>query len=660
MKKKIKNYLLKTELEPGTLIIDQTGEILGLDNCAANILQTSIENIINTNLESRLRNKIGFELLDLNQEKIIKLEIITPSGNIIKNKGLISNFYFEDQQLYQIYFLEIADSKLESKLDVLTKFIETNPNPVLRISVTGELLYANSIAEYIINSLKEDNNTIPSTWDEFVVRFINDFEKRKIKVEINDQIFLFQSFFMDDDNSFNLYGRDITKLKEKQEDIEKLINYDFLTGLPNRCLFSDKLEENLRLANQNDGLVGVLFIDLDNFKKVNDSLGHTIGDKLLANVAQKLRNLITDDDFLARLSGDEFGVVISGRDNIKEISDLLEKLVSDFSHPFKITNSDGEETEIFMTLSIGAAVYPNDSKDLEQLIKNSETAKNKVKENGKNHYRFYSDEMNEEVLEDLELEAKLRHAIDNDEFILYYQPQIDLRKGEVFGVEALIRWENEELGLVSPGEFIPLAERTGLIIPIGNWVLKQACIEAKRFHQLGFSNLKMGINLSARQFADDKLIEKVNESLSETNLKPSSLELEITESVIMQDIQESVRKLIKLKELGVEFSIDDFGTGYSSLSYLKEFPIGTLKIDRSFVDQVPADRNDTAIVKAIIDLAHNLNLNVIAEGVENPDHVKFLEDNNCDRIQGYYFGRPMSKEELIEFLNNDSWKTNNS
>ncbi|MGM0501185.1 MAG: putative bifunctional diguanylate cyclase/phosphodiesterase [Bacillota bacterium] len=658
MEKKIKDYLLNNKYKQGLMVVNQTGKILGLDKPVADIFEANPQDIINKDINYFFNKEIVLDdCIDQNKE-IVELEIKTVNHENIKVNCLISSFYLGEDKLYQINFRKIDNSALEKQLSILTKFIEKDPNPVFRIAEDGDLLYANPIGETIVSELKQqENNTEPDTWEKFIAGFINDNQSKKIKIETSDKIFLFQVVPINSDNSFNVYGKDITKLVETKSNIEKLINYDFLTGLPNRSLFSERLKEDLKIANQNNELVAVLFMDLDNFKKVNDSLGHEVGDKLLAKVSQKLRNLVEENDFLARLSGDEFGVIINGRRNINEISKLLEKFINEFSQPFDIISSDGKKTEIFMTLSIGAAIYPNDSKNLEQLIKNSETAKNKVKENGKNHYRFYSDEMNEEVLEDLELEAKLRHAIDNDEFVLHYQPQIDLNKGQVFGVEALIRWKSEELGLVSPGRFIPLAERTGLIIPIGDWVLKEACLEAKEFHKAGYSDLKMGINLSARQFGDNKLIEKISTNISETELNPAALELEITESVIMQNIQESVSKLIELKELGVNFSIDDFGTGYSSLSYLKEFPIETLKIDRSFVDQVPGDRNDTAIVKAIIDLAHNLNLNVIAEGVENLDHVQFLEDNNCDRIQGYYFGRPMSKEELIEFLNNESWKT---
>ena len=655
MNNKLKNRLINNELEKGVLVVDQSGNILGANKYAVEILQAEPSELVNYNLDYFISNQAEVDFSDLKNKAIINFKLNTVEGNKIKIHSQIDHFYLAEKKVYEFNFIKSNDVNFREKLNLLAQFPEKNPNPVLKISDTGELLYSNPVGNNIVQELQKKSTPAGApAWQEFVESIID--HQQTEKVTINHKTFLFQSIPLRHDSAFHVYGRDISEFKKTQEDIENLLNYDFLTGLPTRSLFSEQLEKDLEVAQEKNDLVGVLFIDLDNFKKVNDSLGHAMGDRLLAKVSQKLREFFTEDDFLARLSGDEFGAIVNNHQDVTGISELLEELINEFSDPFNITSADGHESEIFMTLSVGAAVYPNDSENLEQLIKNSETAKNKVKENGKNHYRFYSDEMNEEVLQDLELEAKLRHAIDNDEFILHYQPQIDLNNDRVFGVEALIRWEDEELGLVSPGKFIPLAERTGLIIPIGDWVLEEACREAKEFHEAGFPKLKMGINLSARQFADNNLVEKISNILSETGLNPAKLELEITESIIMKDVKESVKKLIKLKKLGVKFSIDDFGTGYSSLSYLKEFPIGTLKIDRSFVDQVPTDKNDTAIVKAIIDLAHNLNLNVIAEGVENPEHLQFLEQNDCDRIQGYYFGRPMSKQEIIKFLNDEPWK----
>ena len=654
MNNKLKENL-NEEFRIGIVVVNQAGKIVGSNADAAAIFQVSPTEFVQRNLAFFTKGALDNELINLTIDELQNLEFESADKNIILD-STVDYFYWRAEKLYQINLITVEDNIINKGDNSLTKFPEKNPNPILKISSKGELLYSNPVGNNIVKEIKQtSDSTSPSPWQEFVNKFINQ-EQLIEKIEVNDKTFLFQSVPLHSEKAIHLYGTDISEFRTTEKNIENLLNYDFLTGLPTRSLFSEKLEENLIQAQEDNDLMGVLFIDLDNFKKVNDSLGHAMGDRLLTNVAQKLRDFFADEDFLARLSGDEFGAIVNNCQTVTEISELLEELINQFSEPFKITDAEGQANEIFMTLSVGAAVYPNDSEDFDQLIKQSETAKNKVKENGKNHYRFYADEMNEEILQDLELEAKLRYAIDNDEFILHYQPQIDLNSDQVFGVEALIRWENEELGLVSPGKFIPLAERTGLIIPIGNWVLNQACLEAKKFHEAGFTDLKMGINLSARQFADNNLVEKISNILEKTGLDPAKLELEITESIIMKNVQESVNKLMQLKKLGVKFSIDDFGTGYSSLSYLKEFPIGTLKIDRSFVDQVPKDKNDTAIVKAIIDLAHNLNLNVIAEGVESPEHLQFLEQNGCDRIQGYYFGRPMSKDEVMEFLINEPWK----
>ncbi|MFO7819801.1 MAG: EAL domain-containing protein [Halanaerobacter sp.] len=655
MTNKLRDDLIDDELERGIIVANKVGDIVGVNSYAAEFFEVDLSELMNYNLDYFFPDASSVELSKLKQQGIVNLEVEIAGEEAVTIYSKINLFYLEDQELYEFNFVRFEDASLRDRVELITKFPEKNPNPVLKISNTGELLYSNPRGESIASKLKDENNHFSLDWNDFVSRFINQGEHVG-KIEINNQTFLFQSVFLHHEQSIHLYGRNISKLTARKEDIESLLNSDFLTGLPTRNLFSQKLKENLEKADKYDDLVAVLFLDLDNFKKVNDSLGHAMGDRLLSKVAKKLLNFFSNDVILARLSGDEFGAIINDLNTIPEVSELLEELISEFKNPFNIMNPEGYENEIYMTLSVGAAVYPNDSQSFEQLIKKSETAKNKVKENGKNHYRFYSDEMNKEALQDLELEAKLRHAIDNDEFILYYQPQIDLNTNQVFGVEALIRWEDEELGLISPGKFIPLAERTGLIMPIGDWVLEEACREAKEFHKMGFPDLKMGINLSARQFADENLVEKISDILSQTGLNPTKLELEITESIIMKDVKKNVKKLVKLKKLGVKFSVDDFGTGYSSLSYLKEFPIGTLKIDRSFVDQLPSDKDDIAIVKSIIDLAHNLNLNVIAEGVENTEHLEFLEENHCDRIQGYYFGRPMSRDELIEFLNKEPWK----
>ena len=440
------------------------------------------------------------------------------------------------------------------------------------------------------------------------------------------------------------FVRDISEQKETEESLNHLANYDGLTYLPNRTLLMDRLVQALMRAYRYKKIVAVLFIDLDHFKAINDSLGHSIGDLLLQTVAGRLRKSVRDEDPVARLGGDEFAVVFSDVSNAQDVAKIIKKLPEIFEMPFSLM-----EHEVFVTASIGVSVYPNDGERAENLLRDADTAMYRAKEKGRNNYQFFLPEMNVEISRRLELESALRHALERNEFLLHYQPQVDLATGRIIGVEALLRWKHPDRGMVSPGQFIPLAEDTGLIVPIGEWVLQTACMQNKTWQSNGIDPIRMAVNLSARQFQHPNLVGEVSRALKGSGLAPDYLELELTES-IMEKAEAAIMVLRELSQMGIEISLDDFGTGYSSLSYLKRFPINKLKIDQSFVRDLTTDSEVVAIVRTIITLARSLRLKVIAEGVEKDEELSILRSLDCDEIQGYLFCRPLPADEVTVLL----------
>ncbi|HZG16567.1 MAG TPA: EAL domain-containing protein [Candidatus Bathyarchaeia archaeon] len=431
------------------------------------------------------------------------------------------------------------------------------------------------------------------------------------------------------------------------EQVEFMAYHDSLSGLPNRRLFEDRLANSLARAKRHDDQVAVLFLDMDRFRHVNDNLGHAFGDKLLIQVASNLYVWMEQCDTICRLSGDEFAILLEGFEETHQITEIVEKLVRKFNHPLRI-----EDHELHFTASIGIAVYPNDGQDPETLIKHAETAMYRVKNAGKNHYQFFDPTMADTSR--FELEHALRKALEREELLIYYQPRVCTNSGRIVGMEALLRWQRPDHGLIPPGNFIPLAEETGLIIPIGEWVLRTACKQTKRWHDEGLAPLRVAVNLSALQFKQVDLVEMIGRILEETELPACYLELEITESVAMQDVETAIAKLKKLKEMGIEISIDDFGTGYSSLHYLGQFPIDTLKIDRSFVNEITHNTHHMAIVTAITALGHSLQLKVLAEGVEKDEQLHVLREIGCQEMQGYYYSPPVPAERFVELVTNQN------
>ena len=432
--------------------------------------------------------------------------------------------------------------------------------------------------------------------------------------------------------------------KRAEERLSYLAHHDALTNLPNRMLFIDRLGQALSRAPWHKRLAAVLFLDLDHFKRINDTLGHTMGDLLLKEVAKRLAQCSRQGDTVARMGGDEFTIILADIAHAQDVPKVAQKIIDIFSKRFVVGDH-----EIFITTSVGISLYPDDGEDPEALLKNADAAMYRAKEIGRNTYQYFSIDMNTKASERLALETDLRHALEREEFLVHYQPQVDLNTGQIIGMEALVRWQHPDLGLVPPAKFIPLAEDTGLIAPIGEWVLRTACAQNKAWQTAGLPPIRVGVNLSARQFQCQNLVEMIVRILKETGLDPTYLELELTESVLMQNTEAIIATLCELDAMGINISIDDFGTGYSSLSYLKRFPINRLKIDQSFVRDITTDPDDAAIVTAIITLAHSLKLKVIAEAVETEEQLAFLRSLNCDEMQGYLFSRPLPMDEATKF-----------
>ena len=440
-------------------------------------------------------------------------------------------------------------------------------------------------------------------------------------------------------------GRDISERKRFEAELQHRATHDSLTSLPNRFFLMDRLSSEMKYARRHKCAIAVLFLDLDNFKRVNDTLGHAAGDILLQQVSQRLRNCLRPSDTVARHGGDEFTIIIGDLSRVEGILVVLGKLQAAFERPVIIDSHD-----IYITFSTGISMYPHDGDQVADLLRHADTAMYQAKSSGSNQYRFYASDMNARGHELLTLEAELRQALERNEFVLYYQPQFALRTDHIVGAEALIRWQHPTRGIVPPADFIPLLENSALIIPVGEWVLRQACIMHRRLRAAGVEDQRISVNVSAVQFNDEGFLDKVRRVIREEELPPQQLELEITENIVMQDPVVATEILQALDEIGVRIAIDDFGTGYSSLTYLKRFPLSILKIDQAFVRDLISDSNDAAIVEVSILLGQKLNLEVIAEGVETIEQLEFLRGHGCEFAQGLYLSRPMLDTDFMRLL----------
>jgi diguanylate cyclase (GGDEF)-like protein/PAS domain S-box-containing protein len=444
---------------------------------------------------------------------------------------------------------------------------------------------------------------------------------------------------------FRGVGHDVTERKRAEEKIQYLATHDILTNLPNRLMFIQLLNHAIKAAQRHKRQLAVLFFDLDRFKVINDTLGHEAGDKLLQEIATRLKKRLRAVDVIARLGGDEFTILMEEVKNVKQIAALARTILSLVMKPVTVMNQ-----ECRVTASIGISVYPKDGEDEQTLIKNADIAMYCAKEEGKNNYQFYSKEIKHQSIERLQIETHLRQALKRKEFFLHYQAKLNFKTGVITGVEALLRWQNPSLGLLSPIRFIPVAEETGLIVPIGRWVLKTACTQNVAWQRQGLPPIRMAVNLSLRQLTDEGLFDDIKGTLKSSGMLPELLELEITESMMMHDPERMGKVLSRIKSLGVRLAIDDFGTGYSSLSQVKNFPVDTLKVDRSFIRNILSNSEDKAITEAIIAMGKTLSLTVVAEGVETQEQMNFLQERSCDEIQGYYFSKPVLPDRFADLL----------
>lgn len=438
---------------------------------------------------------------------------------------------------------------------------------------------------------------------------------------------------------------DITAARENDQRLHQLAFFDPLTSLPNRILFQDRLEQAIVRADRSQSMAALMLLDLDRFKTINDTLGHKAGDRLLVEVAHRLTGCIRRSDTVARLGGDEFTVILAEVADLNSVSEVARKILETISMPYTL-----EGQEMFVTTSIGISLYPHSGDSVEALAKTADIAMYQAKSQGRNNYQFFRDSAINSVAALFTLENQLRHALERNELAVHYQPQVEIETGKITGMEALLRWQHPQQGMIMPGKFIPLAEETGLIVPIGEWVLRQACAQNKAWQDAGLTPMRMAVNLSARQLKQKNFAEKVVEILDETGLDANWLELELTETTVMQNAEEALGLLNQLKSVGVWLSIDDFGTGYSSLSYLKRFPIDTVKIDKSFISAVASSEDDANISEAIIALANSMRLKVIAEGVESHDQLSFLRNHQCCDAQGFFFSHPLPADAVTALL----------
>lgn len=552
---------------------------------------------------------------------------------------------------------ELLLRKQNSRLNVLNHIlIDTTRNAIVATDMEGFILEFNKFAEKILYSRKEEvigqHISCLNNLHTYIDQVLNEGKKfEDIQLEFYESennkkvVCLFDALPIHDKKGILIGAlgqfRDITERFETEEKIKYMAHHDELTGLPNRRLFKERFLQEIESARDMNKKTAIVFIDLDRFKYVNDTFGHTEGDRLLQQVSERLKRcLYSDKDLVARMGGDEFIFILPQKNSRESIHYHAQAILSSFEQPFIVNGF-----ALHISASLGIAIFPDNGSDIETLMIYADSAMYKAKSTGGNNFQIFKPGMYSNSHKKLILENALRKSIENKELLLVYQPQVEARTGKLIGVEALVRWKHPQLGIVSPDEFIPLSEETGFIINLGEWVLREACYQNKRWQDIGYPPIKVSVNLSGKQFSQEGLPDDVNKILKETGLEPRFLDLEITESMMM-DVNHSIQVLEQLNKLGLQISIDDFGTGFSSLNYLKRFSIHRLKIDRSFVEDITKNASDASIVETIITMAHNLGLGVIAEGVETKDQLEFLVSKNCDELQGFFFSRPITAEEF--------------
>ncbi len=546
---------------------------------------------------------------------------------------------------------EIADRIQDQKRsESIARISEENPSPVLRVNSLGSVLYANEPAGVLLAAWAiAVGERLPGEWRKAVAEVSESQKADDLELRCAGRFFSLTLQPVADADYVNIYGRDITALKEAEDQI---VNYDELTGLPNRVLFQDRLNQVLGHARRSGKLAAFHLIDLDHFKEINETMGRAAGDALLRGIASRFLDCVRTSDTVARLAGDEFGVIQVEPADTDGIAVLAQKLLKCLDQPFKIDGRD-----IYSSASVGITVFPEDAVNPEEVIRNADLALSHGKGDGRGTYNFFVAKMNDDIQRRRSIEDDMRAGLERDEFVLHYQPKLHIGSNRITGMEALVRWNHPEQGFMSPAEFIPVAERSKLIVPLGEWVLKEACAQNKAWTDAGLGPIKVAVNLSAVQFREEGLVDVVKATLEETGLDAGQLELEITESLAMRNADVTIDLCGQLCDLGVSLSIDDFGTGYSSLSYLKNFPVQRIKIDKAFVDDIDEEENSGVIASAVTMLGHSFGMEITAEGVETEEQLAFLRALGCDEIQGYYFSRPLPGDELEEFLRNfeDTW-----
>jgi len=562
----------------------------------------------------------------------------------------------------------ISDIAVKLKADFLHAILNTMKDGVIACDAQGKLTLLNPTVSELFGVHLRTERTIgdptPSPkgdlmhaiefLEEPLKQALNGEEVKDVEVLTNDSKGLAHTLLVDGKqikgyNHENLGAvivfSDITQRKIDEQELLFRATHDTLTGLPNRTLLLDRLNLAVASANRHNNKVAVIFIDLDNFKFINDALGHTVGDILLKMVATRFTHLMRTSDTLARIGGDEFVIILPDIEDMEEIPILLNRILQGISKPYYI-----EKHDLNVTCSIGVSLYPDNGSDAETLLKNADNAMYQAKDSGKNTFQHYAKSMHTQVRKRLDIENGLRQALLFKQFILEYQPKLDIKRNKIVGIEALVRWVHPKKGIIEPKDFISIAEDTGLIVPLSKWVLKTACAQNKAWQDEGLPPVCIAVNVSSRQFKDKNLFENIKETLLETGLDAKYLELELTETLAMSNPEEFIKILTQFRKLGVITSIDDFGTGYSSLNYLRQFPVNSLKIDQSFIKEIETNGGDVSIVKAIVSLGHSLNMNVLAEGVETKEQLLQLLDNDCDQVQGYYVSKPISAIQMAEFM----------
>ncbi len=649
----------------------ETGIIIDANTMAEDLTGLPIHKIIglhHTDLYPQDRKQQYAKLFEKrvkeNRPSLENIHILNSEGKQVPVEISSSVVEMQNKLIILDIYRDISERKqAEQQLRKLSMAVEQSPASVIITDPNGIIEYVNDrfieSTQYLrdevygknVNLLKSGNTKkehYKSLWTTITSgkKWRGEFLNKKKSGELFWE-YTSISPIINDDGEITHYlavKQDLTSKKEEEKRLMHQANYDSLTNLPNRTLAFDRINQAISRAKRERACVGVMFIDLDRFKIVNDTLGHDIGDKLLIEASERLIQCVRESDTVARFGGDEFLIVMPSLDSLSNSAIIARRTLQSFLAPFII-----DDRQIFVGLSIGITGFPMDGNDAQILLRNSDTAMYQAKEASGNTYRFYTNEMNTKAVERMNVESHLRYALEKNELNVFYQPIMDVEK-KLVGLEVLLRWNNAELGNIPPNDFIPLAEETGMIISIGKWVIEKACRQVKEWNEETGMNLRLSINVSSRQFRETDLVKTVADLLAENNFSPDLLELEITERLLMEDAPRTNAMLNTLSRQGVRLSIDDFGTGYSSLSYLKKFPFNTLKIDRAFINDVLDQKENATLTKTIISMAHSLGLDVVAEGVEEIEQFNFLKENHCDLVQGYYFSRPVPADEFYQFI----------